>query len=84
MNEHAVQITKEMTNFESDSDWFYKNIETMRKKGFIGKFVAIKKGEIIASGVDFALVVKMVENKGLNPAYVVIEFVYPEGTIILF
>lgn len=83
MNEQTLQLSERMNDFETDSNWFYKNMDLLRKKGFVGQFVAIKKEEIIASGKDFSLVVKEVESKGENPAYLVIEFVYPEGTVIL-
>lgn len=77
------QLSKEINEFESDSEWFYKNVDLLRRKRLVGKFVAIKNKEVIASGDNISIVIKMVEGKGENPAYVVIEYVYPEGTIIL-
>ncbi|MBS3092501.1 hypothetical protein J4466_03720 [Candidatus Pacearchaeota archaeon] len=84
MSSQNLQLSNEISEFEEDSKWFYENVSLLRKKNFIGKFVAIKNKEVIASGVDFNMVVKEVESKGRNPAYIVIEYVYPEGTIILF
>ncbi|MBM3234563.1 hypothetical protein FJZ19_05735 [Candidatus Pacearchaeota archaeon] len=84
MENQNCQIPKEISEFENDSKWFYDNNSILIKKGFVGKFVAIKNKEVIASGEDFNLVVKEVEQKGENPSYIVIEYVYPEGTIILF
>ncbi len=78
-----MQLSERMNGFEIDSTWFYKNVDLLRKRGFVGQFVAIKNGEVIASGKDFDLVVREVENRGENPAYIMIEFVYPEGTVIL-
>ena len=54
------------------------------KEKLVGKFVAINNKEVIASGENFNIVVKLVESKGKNPAYIVIEYVYPEGTVVLF
>ncbi|MBS3077354.1 hypothetical protein J4233_03715 [Candidatus Pacearchaeota archaeon] len=71
-----------MEEFEGDSKWFYKNIDSLRKENS-GKYVAIKDKKIIASGKDIEIVVEMVEKKGENPAYIVMEFLYPEGTVIL-
>jgi hypothetical protein len=83
MDTQESQLYKEISEFESDSKWFYENADLLRKKKFVGKFVAIKNKEVIASGEDFNLVVNEVDSKGKNPAYVVIEYVYPEGTVIL-
>ena len=84
MNSENLQLSREINEFERDSNWFYENVELLRKKKFVGKFVAINNREVIASGEDFNIVVKLVESKGKNPAYIVIEYVYPEGTVILF
>ncbi|MDP2673032.1 MAG: DUF5678 domain-containing protein [Nanoarchaeota archaeon] len=84
MDSKNIQLLKEINGFEEDSGWFYENVELLRKKKFVGNFVAINNKEVIASGKDFNGVVKLVESKGKNPAYIVIEYVYPEGTVILF
>lgn len=83
MNNQNLQVSKEISEFESDSKWFYENVELLRKKKLVCKFVAVYNKEVIASGENFEVVVKEVEQKGKNPAYIVIEYVYPEGTIIL-
>ncbi len=72
-----------MEEFEQDSRWFYENMNMLRKRNLSGKFVAIKNKNVIASGKDIEIVIKLVEKKGENPAYVVIEFIYPEGTVVL-
>ena len=85
MNSKSSQLLlKDINEFESDSKWFYENIDLLRKKKFVGKFVAINNKEVMASGENFNIVVKLVEKKGKNPASIVIEYVYPEGTVILF
>ena len=83
MNRQNYQLSKEINEFENDSKWFYENVELLRKMKLVGKFVAVKNGEVIASGEDINGVVKLVEDKGKNPAYIVIQYVYPEGTVIL-
>ena len=80
----GIQLTKEINDFERDSKWFYENVGLLRKKGFVGKFVAVNNKEVIASGKEFNLVVKLVESEGKNPAYILIEYVYPEGIVVLF
>ena len=83
MENQNCQLSKEISEFESDSKWFYENTPLLIKRKLVCKFVAIKNKEVIASGENFNLVVKEVEQKGENPAYIVIEYVYPEGTIVL-
>lgn len=77
------QESELLRNFERDSKWFYENINKLRKEGFTDKFVAVKNTQPIASGKDMNLVIKKIESKNQNPAYVFIEFVHPEGTIII-
>ncbi|MBS3081455.1 hypothetical protein J4416_00775 [Candidatus Pacearchaeota archaeon] len=72
-----------LQEFEEDSKWFYENINHLREKNLSGKFVAIKNKKVLASDKEISLVIKMVESQGENPAYVIIEFIYPEGTIVL-
>ncbi len=82
MTEQMFQL-REMEEFEKDSKWFYENIDLLRKKKLTGKFVAVKNKEIIASDSNLDEVIKFVEQKGENPSYLVIEFIYPEGTVVL-
>ena len=72
-----------MEEFEQDSKWFYENIDLLRKKKLTGKFVAIKDKEIMVADNNLEDVIKFLEQKGENPSYLVIEFVYPEGMIVL-
>ncbi|MEK6888729.1 MAG: hypothetical protein AABW80_01335 [Nanoarchaeota archaeon] len=76
-------LVSEMKRFEEDSKWLRDNENILRIKGLSGKFVAVKNKQIIASNKDVNILVKYVEEKGENPACLVIEFVYPEGTVIL-
>jgi len=78
-----TQILEKMNSFEEDSKWFYNNLDLLRKRKLSGQFVAIKNKEVIAQGEDINLVIKQVEKKGENPSYILIEYIYPEGTIIL-
>ncbi len=84
MQSESPQLNKEIKEFEIDSRWFYENVDTFRKKKLTGKFVAISDKEVIASDADLDIVVKQVEKEGKNPAYIVIEYVYPEGIVVLY
>ena len=83
-HEHLLKVTSFMiAKFEDDSRWFHENISFLREKNLTGKFIAIKNRNVIASDKDINVVISLVEKQGENPAYVLIEFIYPEGTIIL-
>jgi len=80
----ASQELQLLRNFERDSNWFYENISLFRKKGFTGKFVAVKDKNVISSGDKLDVLIGSLEKQGENPAYIFIEFVHPEGfTLIL-
>jgi hypothetical protein len=73
-----------LQRFQKDSEWFYKNIDSLRKQGFVGKFVAIKNSKPIVSDKNVDLVIKKLDENGENPSFLFIEFVHPEGfTLIL-
>ena len=81
MKTQELQI---LENFEKDSEWFHNNINELRKKGLTGKFVAIKNKKIVSSDKNTDSLIDSLEKKGVNPSYLFIEFVYPEGfTLIL-
>jgi len=70
-------------DFERDSKWFFENIDKLRKEGHTGKFVAIKDSRPIASDEKIDIVIKKLEDKGENPSFLFIEFVYPEGYVLI-
>ena len=72
-----------LKSFEENSNWFHKNIDLIRKKGFTGKFVAIKSNKVISSGESMDNLMDSLEKEGENPSYLFIEFVHPEGYVLL-
>ena len=74
---------KLLLRFEDDSRWFYENVDKLRKMGFTEKFVAIKNLKPIASDKDINIVIKELEKNGEDPSFIFIEFVHPEGYILL-
>jgi hypothetical protein len=77
------QELKLLKRFEEDSEWFHNNIDKLRRENFTGKFVAIKNKKPIASDNNLDVMIESIAKKGENPSYLFIEFVYPEGTILL-
>ena len=78
-----TESSRSLEEFEEDSKWFYENISFLRENNLAGKFVAIKSRNVIASDENIEIVIRSLEKQGKNPAYVLIEFVYPKGTVIL-
>lgn len=81
MTQQVFQPPRGLDEFEEDARWFYENLEKLKK--FSGKFVAIKSKKVIASDKNVNDVIKEVEEQGENPSYLLIEFVYSEGTVVL-
>jgi hypothetical protein len=79
-----MEQTQILERFQKDSEWFYKNIDSLRNQGFVGNFVAIKDSKPIASGKDVNVVIDELDKNGEDSSLLFIEFVYPEGfTLIL-
>lgn len=76
-------LALELESFEADSIFFQKEIGDLRKK-YLNKYVAIKEGEIIASGNTIEEVNKILESKKVEPSKTVIEFIpEEEGVMVL-
>ncbi len=76
-------MEKVLVRFEEDNKWLHNNLNKLKISGFSGKFVAVKDRQIIGSDKDVNNLVAYVERKGENPAYLVIEFIYPDGSVVL-
>ncbi len=72
-----------LKNFERDSKWFYENVDKLRKQGYTEKFVAIKNNKPIASGKEVNIVIKKLDKQKENSSFLFIEFVHPEGYVLL-
>ncbi len=73
----------ELKSFENDFIFFQNKKSDLRKK-FLNKFVAIKEAEIVAFGNSIEEINDILENKNIDPAKTVIEFVpEDEGIIVL-
>ena len=75
-------LAMELKSFETDFIFFQDKKSDLRKD-FLNKFVAVKRGEIIASGNSIEEVSKTLENKNIDPAKTVIEFVPEEEGIMV-
>lgn len=80
MENKELQI---LLNFERDSRWFYENLEKLRGRGFTEKFVAIKNLKPIASDENIDVIIEKLDKQGENPSLIFIEFVHPEGYVLL-
>ena len=75
-------LAMELKSFETDLIFFQDKKLDLRKD-FLNKFVAIKRGEIIASGNSIEEINKILESKNIAPAKTVIEFVPEEEGIMV-
>jgi hypothetical protein len=66
----------------SDNEWFQRNYEEL-KADFKNEFVAVKDKQIIAHSDDFNSVLKNLEERGEDPALILIDFVTKKGTEIM-
>ncbi|MBU1252374.1 MAG: hypothetical protein KJ905_02725 [Nanoarchaeota archaeon] len=80
MENQEIQM---LSNFEKDSEWFYDHMDELRKKGFTGKFVAVKNQKPVASDKNIDKVIGELDKQGENPSFLFIEFVHPEGYVLL-
>jgi len=78
----ASTLAMELKSFEADSILFQDKKEDLRKN-FLNKFVAIKRGEVIASGNSIEEVNKILERENIDPSKTVIEFVPEEEGIMV-
>ena len=78
----ANTLAIELKSFEEDFVFFQEKKEELRKD-FLNKFVAIKRGEIIASGNSIEEVKRILESENIAPAKTVIEFVPEEEGIMI-
>ena len=63
---------------EKDGRWFQSNYSKLRKESE-NKFIAIKKGKIIAESDNLENAIKTIKNKGEDPALILIEFMHAKG-----
>ncbi len=78
----ADTLAMELKSFETDVIFFQSKKPELRKD-FLNKFVAIKRGEIVASGNSIEEINKTLESKNIDPAKTVIEFVPEEEGIMV-
>ena len=76
------EVSSSIVNFEKDTEWFYKNIDRLRKENFVNKYVAIKGGKIIFSDKDIDVVIEKVRKLGYDPSLLAIQFVYPKDVVL--
>ena len=78
-----MEQEQQIQTFEEGSKWFYGNMEKLRDMGYTEKFVAIKDSKAIASDKNIDIVIRKLEKQGEDPSFIFIEFVHPEGYVLL-
>ena len=62
---------------QRDNDWLERNRSSI-EENFKGMYVAIKDEQVVASDKDMECVIKAVEDKGLDPALILVTFITSE------
>ena len=76
------QETQLIMEVQNDNQWLQKHYKEIQDK-YPNKFVAVVDKTIIAAGEKIETVLKNVEEKGKNPAMVLIEFIPEKGLILI-
>jgi len=76
------KISKKLEVFEKDSDWFYDNVNELINLGLTNMHVAVKGGKVIASDENINNVIRKLKEQGEDPAFIVVNFVYPKGVVL--
>jgi len=67
---------------ERDNEWLQTNFEKVQKE-HPNKFVAVSRGRVIVAGDSADDVVKKAEEKGVDSATTLIEFIPEKGLILI-
>jgi polyphosphate kinase len=73
---------QELIQIQKDSDYLKKSYDALKKQ-FSNQFIAIKEGGVIAHHPDMNTVLKMIQEKKIDPATVLIEFLHPKDMILI-
>jgi len=74
-----LQLLKEMNVNEK----FLKEKYSELREEFPDKFVALKDGKVIDNAPKIEILLKKLEDKGLNPSVISIEFIHKKGTMLI-
>ncbi len=69
-----MQDVQSIISYEKDIKWLNDHKEELRKD-YKNKFVAIKGNKILDSGADVDDLIKKLKNKGIDPSFVLVEFI---------
>ena len=74
-----LQLLKEMNVNEK----FLKEKYSELREEFPDKFVALKDGKVIDNAPKIEILMKKLEDKGLTPSVISIEFIHKKGTMLI-
>jgi hypothetical protein len=76
---NELQLLKEMSVNEN----FLKEKYSELRKDYPDEFVAIKNGEVKANAPKVKILMKKLKEKGIDSAFVIIEFIHKKGTLLI-
>ena len=78
-----INVDKEFKSLEADSSFISKNLDELSRK-YEKKFIAVHNEKLVVVGDNFDEVMEKIEQKGMNPPSVLIEYIPKKGEIILY
>jgi len=76
------QVLETLERISNDNRWFQENYLSFKNK-YANEFIAIKEREIIAHAKNLNMIIKILEDKKEDPAFILIEFITPKGIEII-
>jgi len=70
-----------MNGFKRDSIWFNENRDSLRDEFGENNYVAVQDKRVIANNKNHEVLIKELKGKRINPALILIEFIYEKGVI---
>ncbi|RLF53439.1 MAG: hypothetical protein DRN24_00935 [Thermoplasmata archaeon] len=73
---------QQLQEIRKDNEFLKESYDMLRRK-YSNQYIAIKNRNIIAHDRDIKKVMKLVSEKNINPADVLIEFLHPKDMILI-
>jgi len=71
-----------LTEMKKDEEFLKENYGKLRES-YPDEFVALKDGKVIDNAPKVKILIKKLEDKGLNPSVISIEFIHKKGTLLI-
>jgi len=73
---------QQLQEIRKDNEFLKESYDKLRKK-YSNQYIAIKNRDIIAHDKDIKKVMKLVSERNINPANILIEFLHPKDMVLI-